>query len=188
VVNSSQFTLDETGDGVVFGFEVHLAEARFRFLWKNQTDAPALINVDGYLTLDGVCSAITKGGWFVFGNTQLSVFGSLQIQELWNNPPTWPIEQPSQTQYALDLRCDTFGIAEPANVVGGPLFRSFDLQYSNFAMPPGGTAMFEVACVFNWSFSGNIEGEIQAVFQEPHHQVMCPGVLLTILPSTLPFG
>jgi hypothetical protein len=74
----------------------------FGFTWENTSDRSAVVNVDGYLVLDGSCQAIAFGGVTEgFRLCHLFVDAHLNIQELWNQPPTTPIRQAGQDALAL---------------------------------------------------------------------------------------
>jgi hypothetical protein len=109
----------------------------------------------------------------------LTVDASLDIEELWNEPFTSPIRQPAQSQTALNLEVSDSGIVSPGRFDGQNLYRGFDLQYSQFVMPPKGLAMFFVSCGIATQISN---GEAHAYFDSPSQQVLSPGVLITVLP------
>ena len=154
--------------------------ASFGFLWQNPSDNYAVVNVDGYIVLNGYLTVLADGGYVVLNDfSQLRVDASLDIHELWNEPFTSPIRQPAQSQSALDLDVSVAGIVAPGGIDGQNLYRGFDLQYSQFVMPPKGLAMFVVSSGIATTIRN---GQAYAYFDGPSQQVLSPGVLITVLP------
>jgi hypothetical protein len=174
--NSSRFVFNKVYDDD--GFDVGVASVSFGFLWQNPVDSQVVVNVDAYLVLHGACVAVTNGGYIVIQDASISTDAKLYIHELWNNPPTAPIDQPFQSQNALNISCDTTGIFA-GNAVWGDVSKGFDLQHSQLVIPPRAMAMFEVSCEFSYGISGNVGGYVQASFMHDPSQVLCPGVLIT---------
>jgi hypothetical protein len=159
-----------------FGFYHDFANVSFGFVWQNLRDTHALLTVDGFIVLNGYFGAKTEGGFFVFSNFS-QIFGSvgLSIHELWNQPPTSPFGQPVEYQ-AFDVESEiSLTLAAAGEINSETLYRGFDIQYTQFLVPPKGTALFEVYCAINTNIS---DGEAQADFVDPF-QVLCPGVLIT---------
>ena len=167
--NSARFHLESTGSG----FE----QVDFGFLWKNPSDQSALVNVDGYLILNGICQILVSGDFFgISSGVQIDAF--LRIHQLWNSPPTSPAPQSSQYQLALDMALDNPGPFSGGDISSENLFRGFDLQYSTLVVPPLASAGFEILCQI---FYANDDGEVTLFFSDQGRQVLCPGVLLTVM-------
>jgi len=150
-------------------------EVSFGFFWQNPSDKYALINVDGYLVLTGLCRATSEGGTFPDDREcSLSVDANLHLHELWNQPPTTY----DQSQNALTLSVESGGFNDPRKTIAQNLFRGFDLQYTLVLVPPNGALMFEVACSLRCKIS---HGEADYTFQVFGRQAMCPGLLITLL-------
>jgi hypothetical protein len=127
--NTAQFRLDTTQSS---GTE----EVSFGFFWQNPSDKFAVVNVDGYLVLTAICQAIDHGGILAEDRfSRLAVDANLHISELWNDPPTSPIGQPSQSQRALTVSVENTGWFDDGEIVNQDLFRGYDLQYGQFVMP-----------------------------------------------------
>jgi hypothetical protein len=153
----------------------------FGFTWQNTSDRSVVVNVDGYLVIDGRCQAIAYGGGiplFDLRTVLMTVDARLSLQELWNQPPTSPIFQSGQDAHALTVRAHSAGFFGPTDIVTRYLFRGFTLQYRPFLVPPHGTARFEVSCA-RGSVSWN--GEARFIFRKDE-RVMSPGVLIGVLP------
>jgi hypothetical protein len=151
----------------------------FGFLWQNPSDISTVINVHGYILLNGSCAIFSDGGVFADSASNLSVNANLIISELWNEPPTSPVAQLSQSQNVLELDCLNFGLFQPGCTQGQDgLFKSFDLEYSQLVLPPKGAAMIEVSCELRWNAN---DGEIQVDFSSGGRQLLCPGVLIAVL-------
>jgi hypothetical protein len=175
--NSAKFLLKASAGEA--GFNAFEQVSFGGFFWQNPSDRPVVVNVHGYIVLNGLCSVFSDGGPF-FGSrfSHLFVDVDLQIHELWNDPATSPIGQPGQSQNALSLRCDSSGFLDTGCANGESLFRGFDLQFNQFMVPPKGIARFDIDCLFS-SFMGN--GETQSDFSFGGRQLLCPGVLLNVL-------
>src|SRR5260221_1325603 len=147
--NFAQFQFDKSfGEPGIIDFgTIGEVEVSFGFLLQNPSDNNAVVNVDCYILLNGFCWVFSDGG-FLPGNrfSRLYVDAILVIHELWNEPPTSPIEQPYQSRNALDISCDSWGFLASVGHDEGNLFRGFDLGYSQFVLLPKGTAMFQVIC------------------------------------------
>jgi hypothetical protein len=167
--NSAQFHFESTDSG----FE----QVDFGFLWQNPNDQPALVNVDGYLILNGLCQILVSGDFFgIFSSVEIRTF--LRIHELWNSPPTSPAPQSSQFQRALEMDLENPGPFSGGEISSENLFRGFDLQYSSFMVPPLALAGFEMLCEI---FYKNDDGEVNLFFSDRGREVLCPGVLLTVM-------
>ena len=92
------------------GFDVGSGVVSFGFLWQNPSDKAVVVNVHGYLVLDGFCSVFSNGGFIALAFAELNVDADLVIHELWNDPPTSPVAQSTQSQNALTLSCESLGI------------------------------------------------------------------------------
>jgi hypothetical protein len=135
--NSARFHFESTDSG----FE----QVDFGFLWQNPSDQPALVNVDGYLILNGLCQVLVSGDFFgISSGVEIRTF--LRIHQLWNSPPTSPAPQSSQFQRALQIDLDNPGPFSGGEISSENLFRGFDLQYSSFMVPPLAPAGFEMLC------------------------------------------
>jgi hypothetical protein len=168
--NSAQFHLESTDFS---GFE----RVDFGFLWKNPNDQSALVNIDGYLILNGICQILVSGDFFgISSDVQIDVL--LRIHQLWNSPPTSPAPQSSQDQLALEMVLDNPGPFSGGDISSEHLFRGFDLQFSALVVPPLASVGFEIICEIRY---GNDDGEVTLFFSDQGRQVLCPGVLLTVM-------
>jgi multidrug efflux pump subunit AcrA (membrane-fusion protein) len=68
------------------------------FLWDNPRDESSLINIECSLSVRGICKAEADSGFLSGGSSSLTVRAELQPLEWWNQPPTTPLPQSSQTQ------------------------------------------------------------------------------------------
>lgn len=174
--NSVQFRLRTTKESA---FE----QVDFGFLWQNPSDQFALVSVDGYLVLNGICQILVNGGvglGDIFGDasSDIQIDAWLRIHQLWNALPTSPTFQPSQFHNVLALTLGNPGPFSAGDIVRETLFRGFDFQYSGFAVPPRATAGFEILCELRYD---NDDGEVDLNFAGQGRQLLCPGILLTVL-------
>ena len=73
-------------------------ELNFYFLWDNPRDESSLINIECNLGVRGICKADADSGFLSGDSSSLTVRAELQPLEWWNQPPTTPLPQSSQTQ------------------------------------------------------------------------------------------
>lgn len=183
-VDQDQPSLRTVGDANVAGLlaainhtGLHLS---FGFPWQNPPDRFAVVNVSGFILLNGFCSVFSDGGFLPRQRfSLLHVETDLIIHELWNDPPTGPTEQPTQNKVALVVECDSGGFIAAGGANGESLVRDFWLYYDQLVMPPKGVALFEVACSF---YSEMVAGQTQSDFSFGGRQLICPGVLVALQP------
>lgn len=119
-----------------------------QFVWQNdESDTTALLNVATYLVLKGWCEASV--GWPdlrpIPARAYLHVSAELALFEWWNQPPTSPLSQKSQTAEALSLVASASGLSRLGDTETENLFNGYDPRYSLFAVPPKGVAVFQVS-------------------------------------------
>jgi len=154
-------------------------EMSFYFLWDNPSDKFAVINVDGYLIVNGFCRCGSDGGFFPGDRRSgLVLKARLHLLEWWNQPPTQPLPKVDQIQEVLRLSTNTGGWSDPGAIEFEEVFRGYDLRYELFLIPPKGVVVFEVALsIILW----NADGSVDVDFASGDFQVGSPGVLLSIL-------
>jgi hypothetical protein len=168
----AQFRI-QSDDGISYD------EMSFYFLWDNPSDRHAVINVDGYLVVDGFCIGRSEGGFLPgFRYSTISLNAQLHLLEWWNQPPTEPLPQFGQSQNVLSLSTNTGGFMDSDAVEFEHVFRGYDLRYELFVIPPREVVVIEVA--FSLLY-GSSHGSIDIDFASGNFQVMCPAVLLAIL-------
>jgi hypothetical protein len=181
--NKATFIFGDSKDDIFLpGFSIGIGSVSFFFSWQNPSESTISVDVAASLALMGLCEAATAGAT-VAGDARLRVGAALNIHELWNDPPTSPIFQPTQSLPALDVHSETFlfwGNDFDIQLVAN----SFELRYFQFVMPPKGIAMFEVACELECHLSG--EATVEADFETFGRQVLCPYVEINGTPLFLP--
>jgi hypothetical protein len=169
--NWAQFHLETTDDAI--------DEVTCRFVWQNPSDKYAVVNVNGYLVLNGIVEAIAHGGFWSDARTSYARLDAvLRISELWNRPPTSPLLQAGQDQKVLELSANASGFWDLGEIAYEEVSKGFLLQYSQFVLPPHGTAAFDLGC---WLQYGSTDGEANYVFLERGHEVLAVGVLIDVL-------
>jgi hypothetical protein len=161
----------------------------FFFLWDNETGADVVVNVASFLMLNGTCSVWTNSAWLpnVFSGfeekVELTVSANLTLFELWNQPPTHPLQQPSQFQIVNTLKVDApccrwipfvDGKQETAVISG-----DFNVNYDMFRIPNHGRAMFEVSVGMS-HFAATSDGLSWADFKDGG-LILCPHLELEIV-------
>jgi hypothetical protein len=156
----------------------------FYFLWENPSDRQAVINVDTNLMLNGFCSATADYGYYPFNwnNTMLLISAELSLWDHWNQPDIHPYIVEHQVLF-LDAEGGFLETDYDARYVIG----NYNLHYNLFVVPPRAVAIFVVSLSINPSISSNLvidqgDGNIHVDFESGDFEVMCPGVLIAIMP------
>src|SRR4051794_159738 len=109
--NSARFIYDASVGDIKFG-HANVEQVSFGFLWQNpRRKRNAIVSIQGFIVLNGLCLVHSNGAIILSGGfSHLSIDVDLFIHELWNDPPTSPIQQSGQSQTALpDLSCNSIG-------------------------------------------------------------------------------
>jgi hypothetical protein len=162
------------------------AEFDYWFLWENESDFAAVVNVTSSLVFTGHCSVSAAQGIFSGQQTSLDIRAKLTLWEWWESPQVPISHEGSQNQQVLDL-----------SVQGGHIFQSgrtkqrdfsfekFDLGYDDmFFIPARATAVFTVSFDVQYSTEDflNLENDVTADFAtDPNFGVICPGLQLEVL-------
>jgi hypothetical protein len=163
-------------------------QVAFYFMWQNDTGSDAVLNVEAFLNLSGLCVVRAKPGylWTPFwnvsniGKCRMVVSANLALLEWWNQPPTQPLQQVGQVERAKDLSVSggfiivTVGDNFEFEVVQS----SHHLHYDQFFVPRDGIAVFEVS--LQLSYSG-YKGLVSAFFDTSDRRITCPSVELEIV-------
>jgi hypothetical protein len=154
---------------------------RFYYLWTNPHDAYSVINIGGFLILNGTCQASAGGGfWPSDRYSKLSLDAKLEIYEWWNQPPTSPVPQMDQSINVVTLEANQEGFSEVGDIEFKSIFRAYGLSYSLMLVPPLATVVF----AFNASFSstnGTDSSQTIVDFATGNFQIGCPYGLVTLL-------
>jgi hypothetical protein len=139
-------------------------ELGFYYLWENPKDSYAVINIIADMVLTGFCSVESDGG-FLPGDrrSRLNLFLRLRPWEWWNQPPTLPLEQVSQSEHVLELSTNTGGWFEDADSESELLLTVTELRYDSFLVPPHGVVVLEVLLDVLYS-TGTDSGSIHVDF------------------------
>jgi hypothetical protein len=151
----------------------------FYFLWNNPSDAFAVVNVDGYLVVDGFCVGKSEGGFLPgFRYSLIDMNAELHLLEWWNQPPTEPLSQFGQNQNVVNLSTNTGGFMDSDAVAFQHVFRGYDLRHELFVIPPRETVVIEVALMLTY---GSNHGSVDIDLSSGNFQVMCPAVLIAVV-------
>ena len=153
-------------------------ELGFYFLWENPSDKTAYVDVDAFLVLNGVCSALAEGGTFPGDRyARIDTDATLKLFEWWEQPPTQPLPQTAQVQRASTLSVDRGGWFDYTHVEIDDVFRGFDLRYELFAVPARAVVVFEVSCAFSYELE---TGLVWNYFKIDDNEVICPFIQVRI--------
>jgi len=156
----------------------------FYYVWQNdESDTTALLNVATYLVLKGWCEASVGPPDLrpIPARADLDVSAELALFEWWNQPPTSPLFQKSQTAEALSLTASAFGPFSSGDTETENVFNGYDPRYSLFAVPPKGVAVFQVSMNTLYSVYGS--GFFIADFSFRDSLVLCPYLQLELVTS-----
>jgi hypothetical protein len=169
------------GSGTALLEDIGTEELSCYFLWDNPGTGWALVTVDGFLVLNGFCTANSHGGYSGGGSAALDLDASLNILE-WGSqpPPTTPLPQADQSAPALKLKADSSGWFSDDDTKYALVFRGFDLRYELLAVPPGGVLVLDVSLSISYDL---MDGSVAADFASGDFGVICPFVSIHVLAS-----
>lgn len=151
----------------------------FYYLWQNtREDVSAVLTVNGFLILNGFCSAHSRGGWFFGGQGELTLDPTLDLVQTWTQPISSAPPQSGESQNALDLLADSTGFHTDDQTTYDVVFRGFLLGYQQEIVPPGQYLIVDVALRLG-SLVDN--GEVSADFATGEFSVTSPLVQLSVL-------
>ena len=149
----------------------------FYFLWENQESVSAVVAVNGYITLNGFCSAHSLGGWFFGGKGELTLDPTLDLVQTWTQPISSAAPQSGETWNALDLIADSTGFHTDDQTSYDVLFRGFLLGYQQEIVPAASTS----SSTSRSGWARYVENaEVSADFATGEFSVMSPLVDLII--------
>jgi hypothetical protein len=172
-----------TGEG---GTNSGNTEFDYWFLWENESDYAAVVNVTSSLVFTGHCSVSAAQGIFSGQETSLGIQAKLTLWEWWQNPPVAIGYEGSQNQQVLDLYVQGGHIFQTGRSKTRDFsFEKFDLSYNSmFFIPARATAVFTVSVAVQYSTEDylNLENDVTCDFAtDPNFRVICPGVQLEVL-------
>jgi hypothetical protein len=154
----------------------------FYYLWQNEDDRYAVVDVDGYLILNGFGRVFQTGGWTSGErSTSLTIAGVMSLWEWWNQPPTSPALQPDQSQTALSLWASPSGWFADDQTVSGSIFRGYDLRNTLSVVPPQGVLVIEVEVDFNHFSAWEGDYQVTVDFESGDFEVGSPFVLIGVV-------
>lgn len=134
--------------------------------------------------LNGFCRSGSDGGfWPDSRYSSLRVRAKLYPLEWWNQPPTSPPEQASQSQEVLSLSTGTSGFGSLGAIETEEISGEYNLPYDFFIVPSHDVAVFEIVMYVSYQLS---DGSIEADFSSGDFRVLCPGVTVAIVPEVQP--
>ena len=173
----------------------------FFFLWTNESEFAAVVNVGTSLVLNGVCEVVASEGIFSGDYDDLSLTASLTLMR-WSGWGTDPVTGQSNDQTPEPfVQATQFQTASSLEAQGGPIFgttfpgeiqffsfQPFSLSYSLFAIPAGATTLFEVSLEMSYGVdirNDGTDGSDYILFDfasdKFDRRVICPGVTLEVL-------
>jgi hypothetical protein len=164
----AKFVVNATRDGE--------EEMSFYFLWQNPSDKFVVINVDSCLVFNGLIQALVGGGFLGQGEaTRLILKANLFLFE---EPPFTTLSA-ADTQYVETVIAMIEGwLVPPGQIDSAYVHKLARLHYGPFLVAPFASMLFEVTA--SMSFLAD-DGSVLAEFARGDFQVMCPGVIITIL-------
>lgn len=167
----------------------NLTEFGFYFFWRNDSDAPAVVDVSTSLILNGICSAKAASGLLSGDACYLQIFTNLSLLEWWDQTsgqPAQPLPESSQMKYAVQFDCSGGGLGSPADYKYKVFFHApFDLSYTLFTVPGKSVAVFYVALNVSYNFyrgGRDLDDEILVDFSNlSGHSIICPSVIVDVL-------
>jgi hypothetical protein len=150
----------------------------FSFLWHNPRDTYSVVNVSGWMALNGFCSAHSRGGTVLGGYSRLRLDPALDLVQTWTQPISSAPAHAGQTQHALDLSADSRGVFTDDQTTFAVEFRGYLLDYQQAIVPPGQYLIIDVALTFTPEADN---GEVHADFATGEFDILCPLVEVATL-------
>jgi hypothetical protein len=162
-----------------------LTSFTFLFLWENESDFFAVTNVRSSLVLNGGIGVGAGTGIFSGDEVQLFMNAELALLEWWNQPPTTPIGQQSQSQSIVNWDVSAGGVfGKPHSKFQTFSFTPFDLSYSACCSTSEGCAvrgLVEHPVQLSLWPGGDINDFIRINFADGANRVICPFVEVDLL-------
>lgn len=172
---------------------MNVDEVSFFFFWQNDDASNAVIDVESVFMLSGRWYVHAEAGaiWSPFwsgstiGKSRLDASAQLSLLQWWDQPPTEPLQQPSQLQSIISKSISggwsPFGLGWEQEL--GHFSGNYYVHFDKFFVPANSVAVFEVTLRINAS---GYDGKVGAIFNEANHIVTCPYVRLTIPTAAVP--
>jgi hypothetical protein len=171
----------------------------FYYLWHNQSDDYAGVDVRCSPWFTGACQAVANTG--IFSGGDANMYGTATLWPIWWNRPnpqalsphTYPIPKAGQSRSFLTL--ETSGGGFWALETGDSDYKNFDegtdLHYNSFVIPPRTMAVFQVD--FRFAHWGLNDGYVMIDFaQHPSYSIAIPSLDIALFTSASvdagPFG
>jgi hypothetical protein len=155
-------------------------EFSFEYVWENPSERYAVINADGFMAFDGFGNAFANGGFFPGDReSSISVTASLNISELWTNPPTnlYPTYGASEVT-VLSVSADAGGFLSTADSETQTAYRGYDLGYQIIPIPPNGALSFSLTLGVQY---GSSDGDAFLDAYTGSYEVSAFGISIAIL-------
>ena len=178
---------------VIRGFdETHFV---FFFLWENESERSAVVNVASSLVVNGACSVQAVAGIYAGHTATLELAASLRLVR-WSGWGTDPVTGASNDQtFDQNFQQGDGQAVASLQAKGGHIFESadfksqsfsfqpFPLSHNLFVIPAKAVVIFEVALdlFYNFDGGGDIQDSVFVDFSNNGNAVVCPNVELEIL-------
>jgi len=177
--NWAKILLNVSQDDAIFATD----RLNFYFLWKNDTGGDVVVNITSSLTLIGSCKVHAKSSFWhglaAPNFSQVSIDAVLSVFEWWNQPPTEPLPETSQTQNvtSLSAKGGVWSDDGRSKIFSG----NFPVAYNSFHIPSGNVGVFEVGVSLNW---GLVAGDVNVDFSFQNNIIQCPSLSLEVFTAT----
>jgi hypothetical protein len=147
----------------------------FVFRWENSSANPVLLaNIASHLVVKGYWEVDAFNSFLPYVNyAGVEADAKLQLFEWWNQPPTSPLSEASQTTQILDFEAEGPAAGGRAqNTKYAWVFNGYDVKYSSLAVPPNGVVVFEVILLSRTSLIG--AGAVDIEIEGGDYSILCP--------------
>ena len=169
----------------------------FYFLWTNDSDFAAVVNVNSSLVLNGVCQVLADSGILQGHHNYITLSANLILMR-WSGWGTDPVTGasndqtlfpfPQQTQFQTVAQLDQYGgdwFDDPSgNNEQSFNFQPFSLSCDLIAIPARATTLFEVSILASYTIQDGDDFDYVAIdFAQDKfaRRVLCPSVELELL-------
>jgi hypothetical protein len=157
----------------------------FYWLWENPSEYYTAVNIDTWVMVHGFALAATNGGVLNVDGQTSFIQGdvTLHVMEWWNQPPTEPALQSTQSAGVVSVLAQSNGFFDTGDVESATVFNTFDLRCDQFVMPPHGVGVFEVVLHLDYYAP---DGSVEFNLSSGDLEVLNPFLMIEVL--TMPGG
>jgi hypothetical protein len=155
----------------------------FKFNWVNTRDQYAVINVHGYVVLNGDCTVQAVGGFYIFDTdrrAQVTISPHIEIFDYTNEPFPLLTSTSPFTAYDTSISANDRLDIGVGFINGGPVFRGYDIDKPLIIVEPRQSIGLNMIVSVRTQ-TGSDSGQATADFISADNKVMSPAFLVSVV-------